>query len=89
MGRIRIINDISYASTNLGTVTYITNESYEVFKITVLENLTISFSRDLQYNDGTTLYWKLLEANTELKVTINTNVAFILKEILFRLKKME
>lgn len=76
MGRIRIINDISYASNNLGTVTYITNESYGVFKITVLENLTISFSRDLQYNDGSTKYWKLLKANTELEVVANTEVAF-------------
>lgn len=76
MGRIRIVNDISYASTNLGTVTYITNESYDVFKITALENLTISFSRDLQYNDGTTSYWKLLEANTELEVTADTIVGF-------------
>lgn len=76
MGRIRIINDISYTSTNLGTVTYITNESYNVFKITALENLTISFNRDLQYNDGTTNYWKLLEANTELEVTVDTIVGF-------------
>ena len=66
MGKIKIINDISYSSTNLGTVTYIVNDSYGVFKITALENLTISFTRDLQYNDGTTNYWKLLEANTEL-----------------------
>lgn len=76
MGRIRIINDISYSSNNLGTITYITNETYNVFTITALENLTISFDNDLQYNDGTTLYWKLLEANTELEVTANTNVAF-------------
>ena len=76
MGRIRIINDISYSSNNLGTVTYITNESYDVFKITALENLTISFNRDLQYNDGTTNYWKLLEANTELEVIADTIVGF-------------
>ena len=76
MGRIRIINDISYSSNNLGTITYITNESYGVFKITALENLTISFSRDLQYNDGSTTYWKLLEANTELEVTANTIIGF-------------
>lgn len=76
MGKIKIINDISYASTNLGTVTYIVNESYGVFKITALENLTISFTRDLQYNDGTTNYWKLLEANTELEVTANAIVGF-------------
>ena len=76
MGKIKIINDISYSSTNLGTVTYIVNDSYGVFKITALENLTISFTRDLQYNDGTTNYWKLLEANTELEVTANTIVGF-------------
>lgn len=76
MGKIKIINGISYSSNNLGNVNYITNETYNIFKIIALENLTISFNNDLQYNDGSTTYWKLLESNTELEVIADTEVAF-------------
>ena len=76
MGKSIKVNDLSYVSSNLGQVTYLGVNSNNVFKITAKENLTLSFSNNLLYNDNTTLYWKYYEANDEIELANGNSIAF-------------
>ena len=48
MGKAIILENISFAQTNLGQITFI--KDTHAFKITALENITVSFTNDLMYN---------------------------------------
>lgn len=76
MGKSIAVSDLSFTSTNLSQVTYMGLNSSNVFKITAEENLTLSFSNDLLYNDGSTVSWKYYEANTELELNNGDSIAF-------------
>jgi hypothetical protein len=75
MGKIYKVNDIIFSST-LGQVTYTGLNSIKTFKIIAKENLTLSFTNDLLYNDGSTVSWNLYEADTELELSNGDIVVF-------------
>lgn len=74
MGKITK-TDISFSS-NLGSIHYVGLDSIEVFKITALENLTLSFSNNLEYNNGTNSYWSFYEADTEIELSSGNSIVF-------------
>jgi len=74
MGKITK-TDILFSS-NLGSIHYEGLDSIEVFKITALENLTLSFSNNLEYNNGTNSYWSFYEANTEIELSSGNSIVF-------------
>lgn len=76
MGKSIKVNDLSYLSSNLGHITYVGIKSNNVFKITAKENLTLSFSNNLIYNDGSTESWKYYEADTKLELNDGDNIVF-------------
>lgn len=76
MGKLKVVSNFLYSSINLGKVTYYTNNDINMFLITANENLTLSFTRDLEYNDGSSISWKVLEANTDLEISNGNTVAF-------------
>ena len=75
MGKAIIIPNISFYTNNLGSVTFTNNTSY-ILKITALENLTISFTSDLEYNTKVYPNWQYYVANTQLVVLQGTTVSF-------------
>ena len=78
MGKSIKVNDLSYLSSNLGHITYvgINTKSNNVLKITAKENLILSFSNNLIYNDGSTESWKYYEADTKLELNDGDNIVF-------------
>lgn len=68
MGNAVIISSkAAYRQNNLGKVTFIMIDSAYLC-INALENITVSFTNDLEYNDGVSVYWKSFPANTEMEV---------------------
>ena len=75
MGKAIIIHNVSFASLNLGKVTFIDNSTY-ILKITALEDLTLTFSNNLEYNTKSYANWKKYKANTPLSISNGTIVSF-------------
>ena len=75
MGRVIKVNGITFSSS-LKQINYTGLNSSNVFKITAQENLTLSFSNNLLYNDGTTVSWKYYEANKVLELNNGDSVVF-------------
>lgn len=71
MGKSIIINTLSFANNNLGQVNFI--DEFNYFTITANEDLTISFTNDIEYRIKS-IYWKTLEANTELELLENQQI---------------
>ena len=68
MGKSVIISEIgAYRYNNLGTIHFLAGTD-PTLNITALEDITISFTRNLEYNNGTSILWKTLEANTEYEL---------------------
>ena len=75
MGRVIKVNGITFSSS-LEQINYTGLNSRNVFKITAQENLILSFSNNLLYNDGTTVSWKYYEANKVLELNNGDSVVF-------------
>lgn len=71
MGKSIIINTLSFANNNLGQVNFI--DEFNYFTITANEDLIISFTNDIEYRIKS-IYWKTLEANTELELLENQQI---------------
>lgn len=76
MGKAIIVSDLSFTSSILGSCNFLTNLSPNFFKITARENLQIRFSNDLEYNDGTSISWKLYRANSIIRLNNGQTIAF-------------
>ena len=74
MGRI-FKNTITFSS-NLGGTHYTNNTSNSVFKICADGDVTISFSNNLLYNNGSTDYWEYYEADTEIELYDGNTIGF-------------
>lgn len=74
MGRI-LKNTITFSS-NLGSTHYVNNTSNSVFKICADGDVTISFSNNLLYNNGSTDYWEYYEADTEIELYDGNTIGF-------------
>lgn len=75
MGKAILTNDITFSSV-LNQSNFIGLDSESVFKITAQENLTLSYSNNLEYNDGTNVYWSFYEADTEIELTSGNSIVF-------------
>lgn len=75
MGKAIIIPNISFYENNLGTITFVDN-NVVLFKITALENLTISFTNDLEYNTKKYPNWQQYVKNTQLVLLNGQTVSF-------------
>ena len=76
MGKTILISaNAAYVFNNIGKVTF--SDYNNGLTITAQENLTLSFSNDLEYRDGVSILWKPLQANTLL--TIENGNSIILK----------
>ena len=74
MGRAIVIPNVSFASDNLGQVTFIDN-SYSL-KITAVNNISIMFTNALQYNTKSYPDWNYYTAGTVLNISAGTTVSF-------------
>lgn len=77
-GKAIIIPNVSFASNNLGQVEFLGNESGDEFKITALENLTISFSNNLEYKYDANTWdlWETYTANETLQIDTSKSIIF-------------
>ena len=75
MGQAIIIHNVSFASNNLGKINFIDDTQY-LFRITALEDITITFSNDLEYNAKIYPSWNTYEANTQLSISTGSTVSF-------------
>ena len=76
MGKTIIVPDISYLQDNLGKVNFLRWLDNNVLTIRATTNLTISFPKDLFYNDWSTTCWKLYRANSILTVQHGEDISF-------------
>lgn len=77
-GKAIIIPNVSFASNNLGQVEFLGNESGDELKITALENLTISFSNNLEYKYDANVWdsWETYTANETLQIASGKSIIF-------------
>ena len=69
MGNAIILSSkAAFRQNNLGQITFIMTDSTYLC-INALEDITVSFTNNLEYNDGVSVYWKPFPANTEMEVT--------------------
>ena len=73
-GKAIIIHTISFAKNNLGQVEFIDDKNY--IRITANEDLTISFTNNIEYKLQNSAIWRTLEANEELEVFEGQYVKF-------------
>lgn len=77
-GKAFIIPNLSFSSNNLGNVNFLGNEFGDELRITALENLSISFSNNLEYKYDANIWdsWDSYTANDIIEIASGKSIIF-------------